>query len=1221
MKKGSFKITVILILISLIIPFFGINTKKVKADTTPWFDSNYLFRIKVTIKFSQRLFWAGKNPVKIDLNSSNVPFFWNHVSCYARDIYVTDKNGHFLPHWIENWDYYNKKATIWINFNYSGFGGVLSDTQVAYIYYGHPTVEGHGWHSIAKPYEAFEKPYEGWYAGYGEETFDFFDDFEGDCDPYDPCPPDSNKWWFPGEWRGPYSSAEVIEAKLYVKSETKSLYSPNYSNFVWEARFATERKTTTPWPTKHKVSLLVIGEFDVNGDGKYDDDDKYGCCSNLISPIKYYWGDYTNKEVEQNKWYKSVEICDRTNDRFIWEVYKDVGGTLDFKGNANIVGPVDGKIDFYIWDCHLCTGYLYIDYVFVHKYLSSFISSISLLEEKQIDLGVNVASNTDSVYSGEDIEFTVTASNNDSNYSTTNVNVVCHLPSNCEVYENSINVSSGSASYDASSKTITWNMSSMAPNSTKTLNVKVKATSKGNATFTANIDSNDYDTNPSNNASSKTVIVNPSADISVSKSGINALTAGNQITYTITVTNLGYDAAENVTLTDTIPTEILNPKYSTDNGSTWTSITGTPPELNLNLGSLSSGSSKTILVRGTVDPSLTGEDIIINTAKVTTTSHDSNENNNESTKRTFVGVFCDVKSGIKENEMPPESLRAGDYITYRIIVFNYGPSDAPEVSLRLILRALGQPTYLQDPTFIYSTDGENWIDGGEWTGSFMFPGSLKAIEDPGDLDSGPCFYINITGRIDPSLPDGSTLFCTFLASSPAENPDYQWNNGGVVATNIYTEADLSVEKIDDTDPVIAGETLTYTITITNSGPSYARNVILTDDIPDEIENPEFRYRISSNGGTTWGDWSDWSSWSSPYNLGTLPDGEKFEVEIRGRVDPSTPEGTTIHNEASVSSDAEDPYIDNNTDTENTDVITRADLSITKTLSKDTNLIETEIEYTIVVKNNGPSYARNVKVDDKLPEGLEFVSYSCDRGTYDSQTGVWSIGDMADGEEETLKITAKVRDYNPITNTAEVITDTTDPDQTNNKAVSNKVIDVEDPLIKGTDTREGYFEFFVNRENKTWLLRIPDKGYTTGWMSFDSFNDSTCMSGTYKDDRYALFFTKCSEDKFNIAFFDKEKDVYIIYSPDLITIKGTATREGYFEFHVDRSLKQWIIIIPDKLYITGWMPFNRLRDTGSFMSGYYADKRYHLLFDWHSSGRCHLIFNDRRVGISVKFAGR
>ncbi|RLD12714.1 MAG: hypothetical protein DRI28_07225, partial [Caldiserica bacterium] len=87
------------------------------------------------------------------------------------------------------------------------------------------------------------------------------------------------------------------------------------------------------------------------------------------------------------------------------------------------------------------------------------------------------------------------------------------------------------------------------------------------------------------------------------------------------------------------------------------------------------------------------------------------------------------------------------------------------------------------------------------------------------------------------------------------------------------------------------------------------------------------------------------------------------------------------------------------------------------------------------------------------------------------------------------------------------------------------------------------------------------------------------------------------------------------------IQGIATRTGYFTFFVDRENKKWLLFVPGKGYTTGWIPFNRLRDTGNFMSGYYADRRYHLIFDWYSSGRCHLIFNDRREGISVKFAGR
>jgi len=101
------------------------------------------------------------------------------------------------------------------------------------------------------------------------------------------------------------------------------------------------------------------------------------------------------------------------------------------------------------------------------------------------------------------------------------------------------------------------------------------------------------------------------------------------------------------------------------------------------------------------------------------------------------------------------------------------------------------------------------------------------------------------------------------------------------------------------------------------------------------------------------------------------------------------------------------------------------------------------------------------------------------------------------------------------------------------------------------------------------------------------------------------------------YASKEPKISILTS----LIQGTDRREGYFEFFVDRENKTWLLRIPDKGYTTGWMPFNRLRDTGSFMSGHYADRRYHLLFDLYPSGRCHLIFNDRREGISIKFAGR
>ncbi len=119
--------------------------------------------------------------------------------------------------------------------------------------------------------------------------------------------------------------------------------------------------------------------------------------------------------------------------------------------------------------------------------------------------------------------------------------------------------------------------------------------------------------------------------------------------------------------------------------------------------------------------------------------------------------------------------------------------------------------------------------------------------------------------------------------------------------------------------------------------------------------------------------------------------------------------------------------------------------------------------------------------------------------------------------------------------------------------------------------------------------------------------------------YRIYHTTYTDYVFVRKYREKEpKVVSLIDSPSLV--KGVY-RGYHFELFVDRENKKWLLTVSDKGYTTGWMPFNRLRDTGNFMSGYYADRRYHLLFDWYPSGRCHLIFNDRTAGISIKFAGR
>ncbi len=64
-------------------------------------------------------------------------------------------------------------------------------------------------------------------------------------------------------------------------------------------------------------------------------------------------------------------------------------------------------------------------------------------------------------------------------------------------------------------------------------------------------------------------------------------------------------------------------------------------------------------------------------------------------------------------------------------------------------------------------------------------------------------------------------------------------------------------------------------------------------------------------------------------------------------------------------------------------------------------------YTVTVKNNGPDNATGVQVTDVLPQGVDFISYSATQGTYDFNTGVWMVGNLANGVSQTLTINVQV----------------------------------------------------------------------------------------------------------------------------------------------------------------------------------------------------------------------
>ncbi|MFB9076267.1 T9SS type B sorting domain-containing protein [Flavobacterium procerum] len=90
-------------------------------------------------------------------------------------------------------------------------------------------------------------------------------------------------------------------------------------------------------------------------------------------------------------------------------------------------------------------------------------------------------------------------------------------------------------------------------------------------------------------------------------------------------------------------------------------------------------------------------------------------------------------------------------------------------------------------------------------------------------------------------------------------------------------------------------------------------------------------------------------------------------------------------------------------------------------------------FEIKASNIGTGDDTNVRVTDLLPSGYEFVNASATIGTYNSTTGIWTIGNLISGELETLTITANIRTTGDFINTAVISGTNTDTDPTNNTA--------------------------------------------------------------------------------------------------------------------------------------------------------------------------------------------
>ena len=491
------------------------------------------------------------------------------------------------------------------------------------------------------------------------------------------------------------------------------------------------------------------------------------------------------------------------------------------------------------------------------------------------------------------------------------------------------------------------------------------------------------------------VAVGQSADLSVVKTAApSPVDPGSTLTYTVTISNAGPSTAENVQLADNVSSTLRNPEISTDGGATWAPWAGPYP-----LGQLPSGQSRTVLIRGTVDLAASGS--IENTATVLSSTPDPDLSNNSDTAVTPVNALADlsvVKTGSPKPAVP------GELLTYTLTVSNAGPSTAASVSLTDAV-----PAALTGVE--YSVN--NGVTFQPW------PGSLSL----GDLPPSSVRTVLIRGRVSPSA--AGTIVNTAVVGSPTPDPD-PTNNTSTDETPVAASADLAVTKSGSPSPVPAGGVLTYTVVVSNLGPSDAQSVTLTDTVPPELTGVEY----SLDGGATY------QPWPGSLSLGALAAGGYRTVLLRGTV--SAGATGTISNTAVVSSPTPDPDPDNNQATEITPVNTSADLSVVKTGSPSPAIPGQYLIFSVTIANGGPDPAVNAVLTDAVPADLTGAEFSTDGGTtWSPWTGSYALGTLASGAARTVLLRGIVSPSatGTIRNTAVVSSDTPDPDPDNNTSTA------------------------------------------------------------------------------------------------------------------------------------------------------------------------------------------
>ena len=466
----------------------------------------------------------------------------------------------------------------------------------------------------------------------------------------------------------------------------------------------------------------------------------------------------------------------------------------------------------------------------------------------------------------------------------------------------------GNYTFDEVTRTVTW-IVDLAKGESRTFYVNAIVSGYGNVTNSLVV-------------GNKTAGVNVTVPEIIPDKTVNISNPnfGDNVTYTVTVTNDGIGDAKDVVVRDVLGEGL---KFVSATGNyTFDEVTHTVTWI----VDLAKGESKVFSVIATVSGygNVTNSLVVGNkTAGVNVTVPEINPDKT-------------VDNGIPN---------FGDNVTYTVTVTNGGIGDANNVVITDVL-----------------DKGLKFLNA---TGNFTYDEKTGTITWTVDLAKGETKTFNVN--------------VTVLGYGVLSNTVAVGNKTAV--RNITVPEIITVKEVNSSD-IHIGDEITYTITVSNSGKINATNVVIRDILPEGL-----KFINASNGGV----------YDPVTGIITWILNITANSTVDLTVDVCVNKSGNITNTVNVGNKTSNCTI------ESGDIV---DLEIHIVADKSEIYVGDNVVYTVTVINNGPSDAINTIANILIPNALSILSYNATKGTFDITSGNWSIGNLTNGEKVVLTFVAK-----------------------------------------------------------------------------------------------------------------------------------------------------------------------------------------------------------------------